>query len=511
MELSKTSYVILGMLRGRPHTGYEIKALVDDSTRFFWAASYGQIYPELKRLEEAGLVKGEAESQGARRRRSFSLTPEGRRELEDWISSGEPLHFELRHEGLLRFFFADVVDPAEQVELVRDMREMHERTRGRDGGDPPPRRGGPRGARPGVPAAHARVRDRLPRVRRRLVLAHGARARRRELTDVRPPRTPCKQPPQAGGRHRPRGRGAGRRVRRQRRRGARPLRRRRPAGRLGEVRRAAGGARSGYDPATAADRRRRRCASRDEGASGWSACSRPIPTSRSSTSFYDSRERAQVSKDGRSQLIAVNFKTSDDGVQQDAAKRLGEELNGDGVKLGGLAAASGDVNEQVSEDLARAEMLAFPILFLLSVLFFRSLVAAALPLLVGRPVDRRHLRGAEADQRLRRRLGVRAQPDHRPRASGLAIDYSLFIVARYREEMERFGPGAEAMRRTLATAGPHRVLQLAHGGRRAGVPAGLPAAVPLLDGPRRVDGRADRRLRGAAWCCRRCWCCSATA
>jgi len=129
MELSKTSYVILGMLRTQSHTGYEIKALVDKSTRFFWAASYGQIYPELKRLEEAGLVKGEAQAQGGRRRRSFSLTPEGRRELEDWISSGEPLHLELRHEGLLRFFFADVVDPAEQVELVRDMREMHERTR----------------------------------------------------------------------------------------------------------------------------------------------------------------------------------------------------------------------------------------------------------------------------------------------------------------------------------------------------------------------------------------------
>ena len=129
MELSKTSYVILGMLRTRAHTGYEIKSIVDHSTRFFWAASYGQIYPELKRLEEAGLVKGEAEAQGARQRRSFSLTPEGRRKLEDWISSGEPLRFELRHEGLLRFFFADVVDPAEQLELVRDMREMHERTR----------------------------------------------------------------------------------------------------------------------------------------------------------------------------------------------------------------------------------------------------------------------------------------------------------------------------------------------------------------------------------------------
>jgi len=129
MELGKTAYVILGMLRTRPHTGYEIKAIVDHSTRFFWAASYGQIYPELKRLEEAGLVEGDAEPQGGRRRRAFSLTAEGRRELEDWLSSGEPLHSELRHEGILRFFFADAVSTEDQLDLVRDMREMHERVR----------------------------------------------------------------------------------------------------------------------------------------------------------------------------------------------------------------------------------------------------------------------------------------------------------------------------------------------------------------------------------------------
>ena len=83
-----TAYVILGMLRTRSHTGYEIKSIVDHSTRFFWAASYGQIYPELKRLEEAGLVEGEAEPQGGRRRRLYSLTAEGRRALEEWITSG---------------------------------------------------------------------------------------------------------------------------------------------------------------------------------------------------------------------------------------------------------------------------------------------------------------------------------------------------------------------------------------------------------------------------------------
>ena len=54
MELNPTAYVILGMLGLRPMCGYEIKPLVDNSTRFFWAASYGQIYPELRRLSDAG-------------------------------------------------------------------------------------------------------------------------------------------------------------------------------------------------------------------------------------------------------------------------------------------------------------------------------------------------------------------------------------------------------------------------------------------------------------------------
>ena len=58
MELSATAKVILGMLAMRPRSGYEIKSFVDDSTRYFWAASYGQIYPELKRLAENGLIEG---------------------------------------------------------------------------------------------------------------------------------------------------------------------------------------------------------------------------------------------------------------------------------------------------------------------------------------------------------------------------------------------------------------------------------------------------------------------
>jgi hypothetical protein len=65
MSLSGTAVVILGLLDLRPRSGYEIKRTVDRSTRYFWSASYGQIYPELRRLAKAGLIAGEDAPTGA--------------------------------------------------------------------------------------------------------------------------------------------------------------------------------------------------------------------------------------------------------------------------------------------------------------------------------------------------------------------------------------------------------------------------------------------------------------
>ena len=130
MELGTTAYVILGMLRKGARNGYEIKSLADISTRFFWAVSYGQIYPELKRLEAAGLIEGESDPAGGRQRQAYTITPAGEEALHEWLTRGGGLHFELRHEGVLRFFFADALDREEQLELLRTMRAEHERVRG---------------------------------------------------------------------------------------------------------------------------------------------------------------------------------------------------------------------------------------------------------------------------------------------------------------------------------------------------------------------------------------------
>ncbi|MBD0283557.1 MAG: PadR family transcriptional regulator [Thermoleophilaceae bacterium] len=125
MELSPTAYVILGMLRNGPQSGYEIKRAVDHSTRFFWAASYGQIYPELTRLAKAGLVEGHSQPTGGRRRTAYRLTDAGREELRRWLDR-PPERLELRDEGLLKLFFAGAAEPGKAVEIIDAKRRLVE-------------------------------------------------------------------------------------------------------------------------------------------------------------------------------------------------------------------------------------------------------------------------------------------------------------------------------------------------------------------------------------------------
>jgi DNA-binding PadR family transcriptional regulator len=123
--LSPTARVILGLLALRPRTGYEIKQVTDYSTRFFWGASYGQIYPELRRLESVGLVRSSDAPRGARRRRVYELTAEGRRALEAWLAGPEEI-FEYRDEGLLKLFFGELVDSEQVRALVERRRKWYE-------------------------------------------------------------------------------------------------------------------------------------------------------------------------------------------------------------------------------------------------------------------------------------------------------------------------------------------------------------------------------------------------
>jgi len=111
-------------------TGYAIKAEIERSTRLFWGASVGGIYPELRRLTSAGLVAVRDDPRGLTRRHCYSITDEGRAALHDWLTDGSEPLFEMRNEALLRLRFAAVLSPEDRVALVRRLHALHaERTR----------------------------------------------------------------------------------------------------------------------------------------------------------------------------------------------------------------------------------------------------------------------------------------------------------------------------------------------------------------------------------------------
>jgi RND superfamily putative drug exporter len=177
------------------------------------------------------------------------------------------------------------------------------------------------------------------------------------------------------------------------------------------------------------------------------------PDVASVTSFVSTGSPEFVSRDGNSTYLAAALRPTEDDARQDAGARIADSLAGQsGISVGGPAVAENQVNEQVERDLRMAELFAFPLLFLLSLLFFRSLVAALLPLLVGALA----IVGSFVILRVASEVtsvSIFALNVVTGLGLGLAIDYSLFIVSRYREELARTGPGLEAMRRTMATAG----------------------------------------------------------
>ncbi|MCW2799921.1 MAG: hypothetical protein JWQ70_1393 [Aeromicrobium sp.] len=161
--------------------------------------------------------------------------------------------------------------------------------------------------------------------------------------------------------------------------------------------------------------------------------------------------KAFLSMDGSKTYLAAFYRAGDHA--NDTTQDLRDELaKVDGVKVGGFGPAYQEVNEQVEGDLVKAELIAFPLLFIVALWVFRSAVAALLPLLVG---------GLTIVTSLLIVRGINEFLDISIFALnlitglglGLSIDYSLFLVSRYREELERHGPGPEAIRRTVATAG----------------------------------------------------------
>ena len=149
-------------------------------------------------------------------------------------------------------------------------------------------------------------------------------------------------------------------------------------------------------------------------------------------------------------LVTATLRASADeeAVAEDA---IAVFARADGVTVGGGAVAGLQIGETVGADLGRAELIAFPLLLLLSLLFFRGR-ATLMPLAVGVTT----VLGTFLVLSLVNRvygLSVFALNLVIGLGLGLAIDYTLFLVTRFREELARQGAGRGAIATTMATAG----------------------------------------------------------
>jgi DNA-binding PadR family transcriptional regulator len=155
-DLPVTSYALLGLLTfGDELTGYELKQRADATLRFYWVSpAMSQVYSELARLTEHGLVltrsrrsggQGRSDGAGTSGSTTYRLSAKGRRALETWMRGSEPGFSVLKHPVALRLLLGHVVDPRTtiamleaHVEALDTEREALERVReGLRGSDAP--------------------------------------------------------------------------------------------------------------------------------------------------------------------------------------------------------------------------------------------------------------------------------------------------------------------------------------------------------------------------------------
>ena len=108
--MSKTKYVILGLLSESDLTGYEIKKIIDIRFSFFWNESYGQLYPELKKMVGNEIIQIKANDNTTKREKiTYSITEKGISELKMWLC--QPTEKEnVRFEILLKMYFSNKAD-----------------------------------------------------------------------------------------------------------------------------------------------------------------------------------------------------------------------------------------------------------------------------------------------------------------------------------------------------------------------------------------------------------------
>ena len=185
----------------------------------------------------------------------------------------------------------------------------------------------------------------------------------------------------------------------------------------------------------------------------------PAGTTTSVLSWYDTQSADMLSEDQHAVAVHISLEGDSQDALLDNWETIEPTLEAEDLEtdVAGAFAVYGDVNEITSEDLERAEMISLPIVILLALLIFGSAVAAAMPALIGAVA----VVGSLAVVRLLTNVtdvSIFSINVITLLGMGLAIDYALFMISRFREELARLpeddpDAAATALRTTMVTAG----------------------------------------------------------
>jgi DNA-binding PadR family transcriptional regulator len=117
-------YAILGLIDKQKITGYDLTKIFNDSVADFWNANQSQIYPELKKLVQAGLIQYEIVIQGeVLEKKLYSITKEGKEELKKWILKDEPPLPQSKDIFKLRIYFAEQLSKEQLLKKFENRQE----------------------------------------------------------------------------------------------------------------------------------------------------------------------------------------------------------------------------------------------------------------------------------------------------------------------------------------------------------------------------------------------------
>lgn len=122
-------YAILGLVDRKPTTGYEIaKEFKEKDLSNFWSARHSQIYPELRKLTEEGLLEYEVEISGEiQEKKVYRITERGRQEFVQWLLKDEAMQPTFKDRFRLRIYFISRMPPKEAEALLKSQLTQREK------------------------------------------------------------------------------------------------------------------------------------------------------------------------------------------------------------------------------------------------------------------------------------------------------------------------------------------------------------------------------------------------